>query len=340
MVIKRISCGIIVMSMMGTMMMGSVPAGNRNNIYTSTVITAEAAKITYKPGMRSGSRSVYVSKIGITSNALTITGNSDDDVEYMISWLDTVSNACSGGKPAASVIKTGKDVLSFFGVKKSIVLTVFEKIFSSLGGVSSSASRARKELISLTNKYPLQGFKVTLRQDGNWIVETQAASKDLEKAYKDYINQTSNCFVEGQTYIFKNTSGGVYIGTASNKIANKVNVQAVTSKSNATQFVAHYDKAVNGWIFRAKKNKSLVLNFYADKVVSGCNVCLYQEQKKDKTQYIIPKKKSGKMILTCAANEKVAIEISGYISKAKNGTNIRGFSVNNDPSQEWSAIKV
>ncbi|MCR5021822.1 hypothetical protein, partial [Ruminococcus sp.] len=186
---NRFAGSLVAVTMTLSMITGTLPV-NPKDSSTSTVITASAANVTYKPGLRSGKRTAYVSKVGIFNNALTICGNSDEDVVDLVAWLDKMSTACSGGKPAAGVIKASKGLFGNFG-GGSYLLTVFEKIFSSMGGFGSSAAKAKKELVNLTNKYPLQGFKVTIRQNGAWIVETQAKDKDLEKAYKDYIEKTT-----------------------------------------------------------------------------------------------------------------------------------------------------
>lgn len=177
------------------------------------------------------------------------------------------------------------------------------------------------------------GKKYTLNPNINGGVVTYGIIG--EPSYK-------NTFKEGHDYIFKNGSGA-YLGTAGNRIADKANVQAVT-KANAAVFTAHYDKTVNGWIFRAKKDPSLVLNFYADSVRSGTNICLYKEQKKpDPTQYIKPRKSSdGTFRLLCAQNESAAIEIAGSASKVRtgaNGSNIRAYTANNDKTQSWQVTE-
>ncbi|EXM38465.1 hypothetical protein RASY3_13980 [Ruminococcus albus SY3] len=211
--INKFTSSLVAVTLTLSMMTGTLPV-KHDDSSTSVVITASAAKVTYKPGARSGKRTAYISKLGITSTSLTICGNTDEDVEDMVEWLDKMSTACSGGKPGAAVIKASKGIFGSFG-GGSTLLTVFQKIFSSMGGFGSSAAKAKKELINLTNKYPLQGFKVTISQK-SWVVETQAKDKDLEKAYKEYIEKTTKKYFA----VYKGSSKSIVDALKALKVQN------------------------------------------------------------------------------------------------------------------------
>lgn len=183
MLVKRISTGILAVVMMGTIMIGSVPAKD-NNVCVSAVITASAASKDYRPGVRSGSHGVYVSKLLIIDNALTFTLNSDDDIDAMCQYFRQMELGI-GCKPGSYILKLGGGLLSFFG--KTSPLNVLSVIFSGVGNHAERCRAAREKLTELSNKYKTRGFKVTLRQGKSVLIELQPADEKLDAAYKRYI---------------------------------------------------------------------------------------------------------------------------------------------------------
>ena len=334
-VLKKIVCGVLSLAISaGSLFTGANCGFTKTG--GSTVITASAAIMTYKPGMRSGRHTCYVSKVGITSNALTICGNCDDDVDFLLGWLDKMNTACSAGKSASNVIK------AFGG--DSTILTVFKKIFSSIGGFGSSAGKARKELVTLTNKYKLQGFKVTLRQDGDWIVETQAKDSDLEKAYKDYVNSMSrktDKIADGCIYsISPIANTGINISIASN--ANKSNVKLATSNAKDSKQQWKVVVESNGYIrlqnVYSKKYLDVAIN-NTSSCANGKNIHLYSRQSDkntSKTQmfaYKLMKNGNTTYYKLTLYNTKYSVDAAS--DAPKNGSNLQTWKWLGNTTQQW-----
>ena len=132
---------------------------------TSIVMCAEAAS------KRSGKSKAYISKIGYKKNAFTICVNTDAQINNMIKWLDSISTYTSGCKYSSKICSLGKSLVPGMGGKA--VLTFASKVFSNISGVGNSAKVARSKVASLSKKYKNQGIKLTIRENGAWIVETQ-----------------------------------------------------------------------------------------------------------------------------------------------------------------------
>lgn len=188
MLVKKISSCILAVVMMGTMMIGSVPEENRNNICASTVITASAASSDYTPGKRSGSHGVYVSKFWVVSNSITFKMNSDDDIDAFCQYCKQMELGI-GLKPASYLTSLGNGILKKFGYKSP--LGIFTSLFSGVGNYAEQCREARVKLTELSEKYKTRGFKVTLflgiHKGGNILIELQPADEKLDAAYKRYI---------------------------------------------------------------------------------------------------------------------------------------------------------
>jgi len=188
MLVKKFFSGILAVVMMGTMMIGSVPTGNSNNICASTVITASAASSDYTPGKRSGSHGVYVSKFWVVSNSITFKMNSDDDIDAFCQYCKQMELGI-GLKPASYLTSLGNGILKKFGYKSP--LGIFTSLFSGVGNYAGQCREARVKLTELSEKYKTRGFKVTLflgiHKGGNILIELQPADEKLDAAYKRYI---------------------------------------------------------------------------------------------------------------------------------------------------------
>lgn len=135
------------------------------NNETAIVMCAEAAS------KRSGKSKAYISKIGYKKNAFTICVNTDAQINNMIKWLDSISIYTSGCKYSAKICSLGKSLVPGIGGKA--VLTFASKVFKNINGVGNSAKAARAKVASLSKKYGNKGIKLTVRENGAWIVETQ-----------------------------------------------------------------------------------------------------------------------------------------------------------------------
>ena len=134
---------------------------------TSIVMCAEAAS-----NKRSGKSKAYISKIGWKKNAFTICVNSDKDISAMIQWLDKISLYTSGCKYSAKICSLG-EMLPGLGKKNKTILNFASKVFSNISGVGNSAKAARSKVASLSKRYSKKGIKLTIRENGAWLVETQ-----------------------------------------------------------------------------------------------------------------------------------------------------------------------
>jgi len=177
---KKIFSGFMAMTMAGAMMWCDLPDSFNNGEQSTTIAACadtfdvsaiglgnsrEVLAAKKSNGKRSGKKKIYISHIGWRSNAITMCINRDSDVEFLINWLDEQALANSGGKYAAKIV-------SLFGGSNP-VSKVLKKIFNSMSGVSSSARKAKKELIEKAKKKPSTGLKLTIRENGRWIVEYQ-----------------------------------------------------------------------------------------------------------------------------------------------------------------------
>lgn len=131
----------------------------------AVIMEAEAAS------KRSGKSKAYISKIGFKKNAFTICVNTDAQIDNMTNWLYKISFYTSGTKYSAKICELGKSLVPDF--KSKAILTFASGVFKNMSNVGKSAAAARKEVLSLSKKYKSRGIKLTIRENGAWIVETQ-----------------------------------------------------------------------------------------------------------------------------------------------------------------------
>ncbi|WP_028509022.1 hypothetical protein [Ruminococcus sp. NK3A76] len=170
--------------------------------------------------------------------------------------------------------------------------------------------------------------------------------KGIADIMDDFIKTTihSTVLKDGGTYRIRTAASNskLYIGTKSNGTSKKTNVQFVKKNASSSLWVAHYNAKTNAWYFTLKDNKKVVLNLYADDIVSKTNANLYTFVANDKTQeFMIEAQKDNKFYIRNAANTKVVLDAYGSAGSQKVGSNIWSYTfTKNEKTQLWIFEKV
>ncbi|MBR1751498.1 MAG: hypothetical protein IJ740_11585 [Ruminococcus sp.] len=186
------------------------------------------------------------------------------------------------------------------------------------------------------------------------FLKKDAKTKDLAKnnltglmeAATDFIKKTNhkNMLTDGAAYRIRTaaSSSKLYVGTKDNKTAKKTNVQLVKKSASSSLWVAHYNSRTNAWYFTLKNNKNVVLNLYADNVVSRTNANIYTFVSDDKTQeYVLDKISNNKFYIRNASNTNIVLDAFGNAGTQVKGTNVWSYKYNKgEKTQQWIFEKV
>jgi hypothetical protein len=132
------------------------------------MIDANAASVK----KRSGKKDTYISKIGWKKCALTICVNTDKDINSLLDFLNAAGKYTSGAKHSAKICQLASKA-NILDIKSKIILKFATSLFKGCDGFGKSAKKAYKKVKSTASKYKKKGIKLTIRENGDWIVETQ-----------------------------------------------------------------------------------------------------------------------------------------------------------------------